>query len=97
MRVLADLLGRFDFADVATVSLDWSNVLGRQPDEIAIPILYVEVVKFHADAGNNKLAVEVRLDVEDLFGNDSITAQQLVEIVQQIRESMERAIALRVN
>lgn len=99
LRVLADLLGRLDFADTASVVLDWENVLGRQPDEVAIPVIIAQVSKrvTSVTSPNNVLTIEVRLDVEDLFGNDAITANHLVDIVQGMREKMDSSIAQRVH
>lgn len=81
LRVLADLLERFQFADVGAVVLDWSNVLNRQPDEVAKPVMIVQTVKF---VGDRNLEVEVRLDVDDVFGRDEITAEHLVDVVHSM-------------
>lgn len=86
LRVLADVLERFEFADVGAVVLDWSNVLERQPDEAAKPIIIVQTVKF---VGPKNLQVEVRLDVDDIFGNDDITAENLLDVVQQMERKTD--------
>lgn len=98
LRVLADLLERFEFADIAACVLDWSNVLQRQPDEAAKPVLIVQTVKFVDD---KNLEVEVRIDVDDVFGGDEIDADNLVDIVHQLEQKtlteMERYNGLQRN
>jgi hypothetical protein len=79
-----------EFADVASIALDWSNELGLQPDEAWKPVILVETIKF---VGERRLVVSVRLDVEDLFGNDEIIAEDFVEIVKQMRDKTEREMA----
>jgi hypothetical protein len=79
-----------EFADVASIALDWSNELGLQPEEAWKPVILIETIKF---VGERRLVVSVRLDVEDLFGNDEIIAEDFVEIVKQMRDKTERELA----
>lgn len=90
VRILADTFAGMEFADVASIALDWSNELGLQPDEAWKPVILVETIKF---VGERRLVVSVRLDVEDLFGNDEIIAEDFVEIVKQMRDKTEREMA----
>lgn len=97
--LLGETLGRLDFAENAFIVLDWSNSLGLQPEEVAKPVLIVRVSRRVSSvvAPNNLLTVEVRLDVDDLFGDDNITANNLVDIVEQIRNKMASDIKRRMT
>jgi hypothetical protein len=82
--ILGQLLERFRFADYGFVTLDWSNELGLQPEAIAKPIVLVETVK---RVGDRWLRVSSQpLDVEQTFGMDEITADDLFSIVKSLEE-----------
>jgi hypothetical protein len=83
LRFLADALATKEFADAASVALDWTNELGLQPDEAWRPVLIVETIKF---VGQQRLVVTVRLDVDDLFGGDNISIEDLWRIVNQMED-----------
>lgn len=83
VKVLAELLGHMQFATDGIIILDWSNQLDLQPDAVAIPVVVVRTIKHFPDWGQS-LTVEVRLDVEDLFGRDEITPAELLDTVHAI-------------
>lgn len=85
MQVLADVLENLDFADLGSLVLDWSNVLELQPADAVKPVLIIEAIKF---VGDKRLTVQVRLDVDDLFGNDELIADDLYEIINSIKNKM---------
>jgi len=81
-----------EFADNAFVALDWSNELGLNPSGDTKPIVYVRVAKRTFFDKKPVITTEVRLDVEDLFGTDSMTAENLLMVVQQIADKMQLEI-----
>lgn len=81
VKLLAELLGHMGFADDGIVVLDWSNQTGRQPAEVHKPVVFVTTLKH---VGEKTLTVEVRLDVEETFGNDTIVANDLLTIVRDL-------------
>lgn len=97
VKVLADLLGHLTFADDGLVVLDWNNALGLQPDEAAKPVIIIRAAKVVSDVvgANNLLTIEVRLDVDDLFGKDQIQAEDFLDIVQQMEAKMMATISQR--
>jgi hypothetical protein len=96
VKVLAELLGHMQFATDGIIFLDWSNQLDLQPDAAAIPVVVVRTTKWFPE-WNQSLTVEVRLDVEDLFGNDNVTANALFDIVQSIESSFIETVERRRN
>lgn len=90
LRFLTDAFAAKEFADVASIALDWSNELGLQPDEAWKPVLLIETIKF---VGEKRLVVTVRLDVDDLFGGDNIVSDDLWRIVNQMEDKTERELA----
>jgi hypothetical protein len=95
-RVLGESLGQMGFADGAAVVLDWSNELGQMPSEVAKPVLHVRVIKRLPEyTERNVLFVDVRLDIEDIFGGDNMTAESIRDIVQELQEKVEQQVALR--
>jgi hypothetical protein len=90
VKLLAETLGRFEFADEAGIVLDWSNVMGEQPDEVAKPVVYIETTKHVED---KVLTVKVRLDVEDTFGRDTIMADDFLMIIRQMEDKTNDEVA----
>lgn len=89
-KVLGELLGQMQFGDRAEVVLDWSNSFGLMPDEASKPLLLVAVTKrFPQLPPPNVLTVHDRLDVDDLFGGDNMTAESIRDIVNALRDKME--------
>ena len=79
IRVLADTFERFTFADSAIIVLDWSNVLGLQPEQAAKPIVAILTEKFH---DGRWLNVSLNVDVEETFGNDDFMANDIIEVIK---------------
>jgi len=94
VRILADTLEHFSFADVGSIALDWSNALGLQPKEAHKPVIVIETIKF---VGDRRLTVQVRLDVDDLFGNDEIVADDFIRIIQQMEQKTAEQVKERMN
>lgn len=95
---IAQTLERFGFADTGYVLLDWSDVSARQevPDSAVIPVLYIKASKRLQYEKQPWVNVEVRLDVEDIFGgSDDITATSIVEVVAEMERKMLGEIARR--
>jgi hypothetical protein len=90
VRYLADALSELEFADMASIALDWSNELGLQPEEAHKPFIIIETIKF---VGERRLVVTVRLDVEDLFGTDEIQSADFMNVIEQMREKTEKELA----
>jgi len=89
VKILAELLGHMKFADDGIVVLDWSNATGRQPEEVAVPVVFVSAVK---RVGERFLTVEVRLDVEDTFGRDELVADDFINIIRSMEDKMNSTI-----
>jgi hypothetical protein len=95
-RLLAETLGHMNFATDGIVIIDWQNKLGLQPKEVAKPVMIVRAAKVVPEfLTNNMVTVEIRLDIEDLFGNDEVTADNLLDAVQQMAKKMEETIQRR--
>ena len=90
VKLIAETLGQFEFADEAAIVLDWSNVMGEQPDEVAKPVVFIETTKRVAD---KVLTVKVRLDVEDTFGRDTLMADDFIMIIRQMEDKTNDEVA----
>jgi len=84
-RIMAETLGHFTFADDAIVVLDWSNETLRQPPEAHKPVVFIVTSKM---VDGKRLDVEVRLDVEDTFGRDTISGEDFVTIIKSMEDKM---------
>ena len=83
VKVIAETLGHMQFADDAIIVLDWSNATGRQPEEVAKPVVFITTLK---KVDKRTLTVEVRLDVEDTFGRDTVTAEDFLTIIRSMED-----------
>jgi hypothetical protein len=92
-KALSQYLSKFDWADKAFVILDWDNSLQLQPEDAAIPILVIQIVK--GEPGYGLLRMEWKWDVDDIFGTDSMTPTLLVDLVEDMRVAVEEAVAAR--
>jgi len=90
VALLAETLGHMQFADDGIVVLDWTNETGRQPDEVAKPVVFISTLK---NVGERTLTVEVRLDVEDTFGRDEIMAEDFLTIIRSMEDKMNSTLA----
>lgn len=94
--LLAQTLEHMNFATDGMVIVDWENQTGLQPEEVAKPVIIVRAAKVVPEfATNNMVTVEIRLDIENLFGSDEITAANLLDAIQQMAVKMEQTIARR--
>lgn len=89
VKLLAEVLGHMQFAEDGIVVLDWENVTGRQPEDAYVPIVFISTVK---QVGERYLTVEVRLDVEDTFGRDSLVAEDFINIIASMEDKMNTTI-----
>lgn len=78
------------------VVLDWSNFLKKMPDDVARPVLYIQVSKKLPEYDtDNLLRVDCRLDVDDVFGGDTVTAETIIEIVRELEMTVTQKVAQR--
>lgn len=91
VKLLAETLGHMEFADDALIVLDWSNESGRQPEEVAKPIVFINVFK-NIPGFESPAMVEVRLDVDDTFGRDEIMAEDFLVIIRSMEDKMNEFI-----
>ena len=90
VKRLAELLGNETFAEDGMVVLDWSNETERQPTEVAKPVIFVATMKQYKE---RILTVEVRLDVDELFGSDNIVAEDFTHIIRSMEDKTNASIA----
>lgn len=90
VKLLAETLGHMQFAEDGMVVLDWSNETARQPQEVAKPVIFVTALKRYKE---RTLTVEVRLDVEELFGSDNIVAEDFLHVIRSMEDKTNSAIA----
>lgn len=91
-KYIAKLLEEQDFATSAVVVLDWSGDWGwtepvPMPEEWKVPIMYVAAEKWYPSI-NKWLTVDYRLELEDFFGKDNATKDDLHEIVENLEEKI---------
>lgn len=89
VKYLADLLADKTFADTATIVIDWLgdmswNGEGDMPAELRTPAVLVACEKRYPQYGNRLLTVDYVLDLEDFFGADNATKDDLHEIVENL-------------
>lgn len=89
VKLFAETLGHMQFADDGMVVLDWSNATGRQPDEVAKPVVFITTLK---RVGERILQIEVRLDVEDTFGRDEMLAEDFLTVIRSLEDKMNSTI-----
>lgn len=86
---LANILEDEVFADTAGIVIDWTGSIGWSgdgpvPDGLKQEIMWVEVVKHYPQNGQT-LRVDYKLDLDDFFGRDNATGEDLHEIVENLR------------
>jgi len=95
-RVIGNALEPYDFADIALILLDWSNSYDLMPAEVAIPLIHIRVMKKMPEyTDRNLLTVDARLDVEDVFGHDEVTAEIIADLVQELQTKVREQIEFR--
>lgn len=90
MHEMAKYLSRMEFAGKAFLVLDWDNVTGQLPADAVVPVLYFQTVK--DVPGRGQVRVEMKFDVDDIFGKDSMTPTILVDLVHDMKEAVEKAV-----
>lgn len=90
MHAMANYLQQRGFAGKVFLVLDWSNETGQLPPDAIKPVLYVQAVRDVEDKG--QLRVELRFDVDDIFGSDSMTPTILVDLCHDLEEAVEKAV-----
>lgn len=88
VQYLSSLMEDEVFADSVVIVVDWSGTLswngdGEMPAELRTPALLVVCEKLYP--GKGRLTVEYVLDLEDFFGQDNATKDDLHEIVENLR------------
>jgi hypothetical protein len=86
---LAKLLEDEVFADEALIVIDWSGDIGwsgdgPMPEELKLPVMYVASRKWYPQF-NQSLTVDYKLELEDFFGKDNATKDDLHEVVENMR------------
>lgn len=87
---LANLLEDEVFADTAGIVIDWTGSAGWAgdgpvPDDIRKEIMWVEVQKYYPQVGRTFRA-DLKLDLDDFFGQDNATGEDLHEVVEVLRK-----------
>jgi hypothetical protein len=85
-KYLADLFADKTFADSVVVVIDWVGDLfwdqaEAMPEELKTPIMAVICEKRYPMLNNQLLTVDYKLELEDFFGHDNATKDDLHEIV----------------
>lgn len=98
-KVMGELLAEHEFADLGLIVLDWSDELRLLPEGAPVkPMIHVKVRKRLPEfESSNVLNVECRLDVDDLFGNDEMTGDTILNIVNELKETVATKVAERRN
>ena len=91
-KFLADRLEPQTFADQAVIVLDWSGDYHwtadvPMPEELKLPAMYIIVEKWFPQI-EQWLKVDLALDIEDMFGRDDATADDLEEVGKQLAEKV---------
>jgi hypothetical protein len=83
---LGEFMGQRRFAQLALVVIDWSNELQRQPDEVAKPVMFLQLQRFFPDRGDQGayLNVEGRIDIDDVFRDGAVTRALLEDLINEL-------------
>ena len=95
---LGRLLETEDFADSAVILLDWDGDLFLEglPKDMQTPTIHIIVEKFYPQyKKNNRLSLDAHLDVEEMFGHDNATPDDLREVVESFKTQVEKQEARR--
>ena len=88
---MANYLQTREFAGKVFVVLDWSNETGQLPEGAPIiPVMYVQAVR--DVPGKGQVRVEQKYDVDDIFGQDSMSPTILVDLCHELEEAVEKAV-----
>ena len=99
---LGRLLEQEKFADTAVILLDWNGDLGwddsqgPMPHDMKTPAIHVIVEKDYPQfKTNNTLTMTQRLEIEEMFGDDNATPDDLQIVVDGFREQVRKQEARR--
>lgn len=89
VKYLASLLEDHVFADAASIVIDWRGDMawngdGDMPEDLRTPAMVVVAEKRYPQI-NQRLEVDYVLDLEDFFGADNATKDDLHVIVENMR------------
>ncbi len=89
-KYLASKLEDHVFADSAIIVIDWKGDFGwdkeangEMPPELLTPIMFVATEKWYPQ-WNARLTVDYKLDLEDFFGADNATSNDLDEVIENL-------------
>lgn len=88
-KFLASQLEDHVFADSAIIVIDWKGDFGwdksqgEMPTELLTPIMFVATEKWYPQ-WNARLTVDYKLDLEDFFGADNATSDDLLEVIENL-------------
>jgi hypothetical protein len=88
-KALADLMSPEEYADIATLNLDWEG-------DGFTPVLSIHLVKWLPEIAPENLQIFWPIDMEDAFGGDEkMNRDTLAQINTDLREEMMHNIELR--
>jgi len=92
-KVFGEVFENADFGDEALVILDWDNSWRVVPGDEKMPMMYVIVQKKFPDLPQpNVLLVDVKLDVNDVFSDEAVTATTIQSVVDELRVKVSEAL-----
>jgi len=97
-KYLADLFESKTFADSTVIVIDWIGDMTwdeptPMPEELKLPVMVVVTEKRYPQLLNKQLRVNYVLDLEDFFGQDNATKDDLhtvVELTEQVVRTEEQ-------
>ncbi len=100
-KFLASQLEDKAFADSAIIMIDWVGDFGwdgdePMPEELRMPIMFVATEKCYPQ-WNARLTVDYKLELEDFFGADNATSDDLHEVVENLEKKVHEQEALKAN
>lgn len=96
---MTQMLASQDWAHMAFIVLDWTGLIafidgdGRSQDlppgalDKSLPVMYIQVIKSMPQYGGS-IVVEHRLDIDDVFGGNVITGDDLAGLILQLKEEV---------
>lgn len=101
VKYLSSLLEDEVFADKVAIVVDWRGDMawsqeGEMPADMRQPCVLIETYKWYPQH-NAGLRVDLRLDIEDFFGADNATKDDLHEVVEALRTKVREEENRRTN
>lgn len=92
-RVMGEMLSELSFADIGLIVVDWDNTLGLLPADAVKPIMHIRVMKrLPQYSRGNLLTVDDRIDIDDVFGGDAMTAELIADVVHELNLKVDQEI-----